>query len=190
MTTKKTFILGALALILIVGGLMYIEDGSILSGKITASTPVNKADSITSVFSNSTLLNGSFTGEDILSENATGGVKGGGFLRATSTSTDAIKIEYEFIVPVDLSGYKNIVYWVRSDEAANGITLWIDDSSNSDIECDTGVLTINTWTKQTCSLEGASTEQIDYIQKLYWGITDNTAKNGAKYDIDDISLEK
>jgi hypothetical protein len=190
MKSKKLIVFGALLIAIVVGGVMYLGNGSILSGKITASTPLNKADSTTADFSIDPTLTGKFTSEDTLSAYTTGGINEGAYIGVVSTGTDQAYIKYQFDTLVDLSAYKNITYWVRTDDLANKLSLVIDDDA-TDLVCSTGDLTSKKWVKASCSLENASTkDQIDSVSYISLVISDGTAKSGMHYDIDDISLEK
>lgn len=148
---------------------------------------VNNATANTTDF-NATALAGTFTATDALSTVASGGIGDSAFQRETSSGTDAASIIYTFGAAADLSVYKGISFWTRASEAANTITLTIDDSTGTDQTVASGTMTAATWQFVNLSFQDIAAANLDVISKLTFAVTDASAVSGATYDIDRIVL--
>ncbi len=152
---------------------------------------VNDATASTTDF-NTAALAGTFTATDALSAPATGGVGAtDNFQRETSSGVDAASIIYTFGTNADLSAYEGMCYSVRASEAANTITLTLNDTADTDQTIASGTLVADEW-KQVCGYftKGTANANVDVISTLTWAVTDASAVNAATYDIDNIILFK
>ena len=148
---------------------------------------INDATAATTDF-NASALDGTFTATDALSTVSTGGIGNSAFQRETSAGVNGAGIIYTFGAAADLSGYNGISFWVRASEAANTITLTIDDSAGTDQTVSSGAMTANTWQFVDLSFAGVASTDLDVISTLTWAITDDSAVSAATYDLDRIAL--
>ncbi len=135
-----------------------------------------------------TALAGTFTATDSVSAPTSGGIGNSAYIRETSGGTDAASIIYTFGTNADLSGYNGISFWVRASEAANTITLTINDTAGTDQTVASGTMTAATWQFVDLSFAGIASTDLDVISTLTWAVTDASAVNAATYDLDRVVL--
>jgi len=160
-------------------------DAQVRQGDVNDAT-ANTTDFNTSAFA------GTFTATDALSTVSTGGVGGSAaFQRETSGGVDGAGIIFTFGSAADLSDYTGICFATKASEAANTITLTLDDDDGTDQTVVSATMVANEW-QTVCGdfTKGTGNDNVNAISTLTWAVTDSSAVNAATYDIDNIVLYK